>query len=83
MLSNLQVQRNLHFLGFYNGAYNGNLKTFASKKAIKSFQKSFELTRDGIWGINSNTKCIEVIKDIQKKIGCDLIDRNCTEQRQF
>lgn len=83
MLSNLQVQRNLHFLGFYNGAYNSNLKTLASKKAIKTFQQSFELTRDSIWGVNSNTKCLEVVKNIQKKIGCSLIDRNCTEQRLF
>lgn len=74
MLSNKQVQTNLHFLGFYNGKINGNLKSLSCKSSIKSFQKSFELTRDGIWGVNSNTKCIAIVKDIQKKIGCNSID---------
>lgn len=72
MLSNKQVQTNLHYLGFYNGKINGNLKSCRS--SIKSFQKSFELTRDGIWGTNSNAKCVEIVKSIQKKIGCTMID---------
>lgn len=82
MLSNTQVQTNLHYLGFYNGKINGNLKSLTCKSSIKSFQKSFELTRDGIWGTKSNAKCVEIVKSIQKKIGCTMIDgivrsRNC------
>lgn len=75
MLNNKQVQINLKFLNFYKGVINGKLKSLSCKSSIKNFQKSFELTQDGIWGVNSNNKCIEVIKDIQKKIGTN-VDRN-------
>ena len=73
MLTNKQIQTNLHFLGFYKGKIDGKIG-LATKKAIKTFQKSFELTQDGIWGTNSNNKCIEIVKNIQKKIGCKTID---------
>lgn len=73
MLTVKQIQRNLWFLGFFNHKIDGKYG-FLTKQAVKSFQKSFELTRDGIWGQNSNAKCIQVVKDIQKKVGCSLID---------
>lgn len=73
MLNNKQIQTNLNFLGFNCGKADGKIG-FKTKKAIKNFQKSFALTQDGIWGNNSNTKCIMIVKDIQKKIGCKKID---------
>lgn len=73
MLNNKQIQTNLKYLGFYKGKIDGKIG-LSTKSAIKSFQKSFELTRDGIWGKNSNAKCIAVVKDIQKKIGCKAVD---------
>lgn len=74
MLSNKQIQTNLWFLNFYTGKIDGNIKNLKTKNSIKNFQKSFSLTQDGIWGNNSNTKCVQIIKDIQKKLGCKMID---------
>ncbi len=73
MLSNKQIQINLTFLGFNCGKTDGKIG-IKTRSAIKSFQKSFELTRDGKWGNETNTKCIAVVKDIQRKIGCKNID---------
>lgn len=73
MLNNRQIQITLWYLNFYHGQINGkyNLQT---KNACKNFQKSFELTQDGIWGIKTNTKAVSLIKEIQSKIGCTMID---------
>lgn len=45
MLSKRQIQKTLNYLGFGNLKVDGIIG-FKSKLAIKSFQKSFELTRD-------------------------------------
>ena len=72
-MNNFEIQRNLQYLGFYYGAIDGKIG-WQTKNAIKSFQKSNELTVDGIFGERSTKKMIEVIKAIQKAIGCTLID---------
>lgn len=79
MLSNKQKQVTLNYLGFFCGDVIDGIIGYRTKKAIKSFQKSFELTQDGIWGINTNNKAITIVKQIQKEIGCSLIDRNSSE----
>jgi len=80
-MNNFEIQKNLQYLGFYFGAIDGKIG-WQTKNAIKSFQKSNELTVDGIFGERSTKKMIEVIKAIQKAIGCTLIDRNCTDMKQ-
>lgn len=72
-MNNFEIQRNLQYLGFYYGAIDGKIG-WQTRSSIKSFQKSMELTVDGIFGENSTKKMIEVIKAIQKAIGCTLID---------
>lgn len=72
-MNNFEIQRDLQYLGFYFGVIDGKIG-LQTKKAIKSFQKSFELTVDGIFGSNSEKKMISIIKQIQTKIGCSLID---------
>lgn len=74
MLSNKQIQISLNYLGFFCGDVIDGIIGYRTKKAIKSFQKSFELTKDGIWGVRSNTKCLQVIREIQEKLGCKMID---------
>lgn len=81
-MNNFEIQRNLQYLGFYYGSIDGKIG-WQTRNAIKSFQKSMELTVDGIFGENSTKKMIEVIKAIQKAIGCTLIDRNCTDMKQL
>lgn len=73
MLTNKQIQRNLTFLGFPCGEIDGKIG-WKTKKAIKLFQKSFDLTVDGIWGNHSDNKCMHVVSEIQSKIGCKMID---------
>lgn len=72
-MNNFEIQRNLQYLGFYNGAIDGKIG-WQTRSSIKSFQKSMELTVDGIFGERSTKKMIEIIKAIQKAIGCTLID---------
>ena len=72
-MNNFEIQRNLQYLGFYYGAIDGKIG-WQTRNAIKSFQKSMELTVDGIFGERSTKKMIELIKAIQKAIGCTLID---------
>lgn len=48
MLTIKQMQRNLNYLCYGNLAVDGKIGFF-TKKAIKLFQKSNELTVDGIW----------------------------------
>lgn len=67
-LNNKQIQINLNFLGFNCGKVDGKIG-LKTRSAIKSFQKSFELTRTGKWNSETDTKCIQVVKDIQRSIG--------------
>ena len=50
MLSNKNIQRNLNYLGFYCGDIIDGIIGWRTKKAIKSFQKSFSLTVDRYMG---------------------------------
>lgn len=75
-LNTKQKQWNLYYLGYYgdsiddiDGIWGAN-----SIKATKKFQKATGLKEDGIFGTNSMNKSKEVIKVIQKKIGCSPID---------
>ena len=72
-MNNFEIQSDLQYLGFYYGAIDGKIG-WQTRNAIKSFQKSMELTVDGIFGERSTKKMLEVIKAIQKAIGCTLID---------
>ena len=68
MLTNKQLQSNLNFLGFNCGKIDGIIG-FRTKSAIKNFRKSFELTIVNYWNEEADKKCIDLVKDIQKKIG--------------
>lgn len=68
MLSIRQRQLNLQFLNYYKGAIDG-IEGTKTKQAYKDFQKDFNLVVDGIYGVKTDAKLIEVIKDIQAKIG--------------
>lgn len=73
MLSKKQIQKTLNYLGFGNLKVDGVIG-FRTKLAIKSFQKSFELTRDGIWGEKTNNKALRIVAEIQDKLHCKSID---------
>lgn len=73
MLSVKQYQINLNFLNFNCGVPDGICGN-RTKQAIQNFQSYYGLISDGIYGNQTNYKLIEVIKDIQRKIGCTLID---------
>ena len=68
MLSIKQRQTNLQFLGYYFGQID-NIEGVKTKQAYKDFQKNYGLVIDGIYGVKTDAKLIEVIKDIQAKIG--------------
>ena len=68
MLNIKQRQMNLKFLDFYFLNVDGN-EGPATKQAYKDFQKAYNLVVDGLYGPKTDTKLIEVIKDIQAKIG--------------
>ncbi len=71
MLSIRQRQVNLQFLNYYKSNVDG-IEGAKTKQAYKDFQKDFNLTVDGIYGINTNNKLIEVIKSIQSQIGANV-----------
>lgn len=73
MLTIKHIQGNLNFLGFNCGKIDGIIG-FRTKSAIKNFQKSFEITKTGAWNKETENKCIDLVKDIQKKIGLTLVD---------
>lgn len=50
--------------GYYAGALDGKSGA-KTKAAIKSFQKGFGLTADGIWGTKTNAKAKAVVKELQ------------------
>lgn len=73
MLTIKQYQTNLNFLNFNCGTPDG-IYGAKTKEGIKRFQQYYGLTVDGIYGEKTNAKLIEIIKDIQSKIGCTMID---------
>lgn len=68
MLSIKQRQQNLQFLGYYFGAIDG-IEGAKTKQAYGDFQRDYGLVVDKIYGIKTDTKLVEVIKDVQRKIG--------------
>lgn len=70
MLNIKQRQMNLKFLNFYHKNIDG-IEGTGTKQAYKEFQKSYNLTVDGIYGAKTDSKLIEVIKCIQSKIGAN------------
>lgn len=68
MLSIKQRQMNLNFLNYNTGGVDG-IEGSKTKSAYKNFQKDFNLTIDGIYGKNTDSKLISIIMDIQNKIG--------------
>lgn len=68
MLNITQRQLNLKtYHLFYNGNIDG-IEGSGTKTAYKNFQKYVGITADGIYGVNTNNKLIEVIKDLQSKL---------------
>lgn len=68
MLNIKQRQMNLSFLNYATGGIDG-IEGTKTKSAYKSFQRDFGLAVDGIYGEKTDAKLVEVIKDIQNKIG--------------
>ena len=68
MLNIKQRQMNLNFLNYATGGIDG-IEGAKTKSAYRAFQRDFGLAVDGIYGPNTDTKLVEVIKDIQAKIG--------------
>lgn len=67
-MTNKQKQRQLKFLGYYGGKIDGEFGS-ASKEATEEFQRDFGLVADGIFGIKTEEKTIDVIAAIQGAIG--------------
>lgn len=68
MLSTLWVQKDLNFLG-YNAGSEDNIKGSQTTVAIKSFQKDFNLSQDGIAGEKTCSKLMYVVKKSQEILG--------------
>lgn len=68
MLTIKQRQINLQFLNYYKENID-NIEGSQTKEAYRLFQKDYGLIVDGIYGSQTNAKLIEVIKEIQEKIG--------------
>lgn len=68
MLTIKQRQLNLQFLGYYKLSVDG-IEGKGTKQAYKDFQKDYNLVVDGIYGVKTNAKLIEVIKAEQTKLG--------------
>lgn len=62
-----QIQKQLKYLGFYNGEIDG-LFGALSKKATENFQRTYALNVDGSFGPITKSKSISVWKDIQNKL---------------
>ena len=62
-----QKQWQLYYLGYYSGEIDGVWGT-QSKAAAVRFQKDYNLDADGVFGVLTITKSIEIIKAIQKEI---------------
>lgn len=68
MLNIKQRQMNLNFLNYATGGVDG-IEGSKTKSAYRAFQRDFGLAVDGIYGVKTDAKLIEVIKNIQNKIG--------------
>lgn len=68
MLTIKQRQANLSFLGYYKKAIDG-IEGVGTKQAYRDFQKDYGLVVDGIYGVKTNAKLIEVIKAEQTRLG--------------
>lgn len=68
MLNIKQRQMNLKFLGYYTKSIDG-IEGVGTKQAYKDFQRANGLVVDGIYGNRTDTKLIEVIKEIQRSLG--------------
>lgn len=63
-----QYQKNLkHYYGYYTGEIDGK-KGPKTTAAIEAFQEAHGLTVDGVYGEKTETKLIEVVKSLQKKL---------------
>ena len=63
MLSIIERQKYLTKLGFNTGGIDGVVGRF-TKQAYKDFQKKYNLVVDGIYGVKTNAKLIEVINGL-------------------
>lgn len=70
MLNVRQRQMDLNFLNYSTGGIDG-IEGAGTKSAYKAFQRDFGLVSDGIYGPATNDKLVNVIKDIQTKIGAN------------
>ena len=68
MLSTLWVQKNLNFLG-YNAGAEDNIKGSQTTSAIKSFQKDFKLSQDGVVGAKTSAMLLHIVKRSQQILG--------------
>lgn len=68
MLSIRQRQLNLQFLGYYKKYIDG-IEGVGTKQAYKDFQRDYGLVVDGIYGVKTDAKLIEVIKQKQIELG--------------
>lgn len=68
MLNNKWLQKNLKFLGFYDGEIDEIIGT-KTRAAILKFQTAYGLETDGIAGNITCNKIIEVVKNRQKACG--------------
>lgn len=62
-----QKQWQLYYIGYYGGKIDGIWRQ-QSKAAAVRFQKDYGLDADGIFGVLTIAKFIEIIKSIQKEI---------------
>lgn len=68
MLNIKQRQMNLKYLGYYGGAIDGIVGN-GTISSYEQFQKDYGLVVDGIYGVKTNAKLIEVIKAEQARLG--------------
>ena len=62
-----QKQWQLYYLGYYSGKIDGIWGAQSNAAAVR-FQKDSDLDADGVFGVLTIAKSIEIIKAIQKKI---------------
>lgn len=67
----VQKQRQLQFLGYYNGKIDG-LWGVKSVAATREFQKANGLEVDGKFGAKTATKTMQLVMDIQKTVGANI-----------
>ena len=68
MLNVKQRQMNLNFLNYSTGGIDG-IEGAKTKAAYGAFQRDFGLVADRIYGPATDNRLVEVIKDIQRKLG--------------